>query len=88
MSVVDEYKSYFHICFLPVYVYTHSRTSSSLFQVFFIFYFFNENTQKAAQRFCELRRPLKVGRELLNYAKFYLRLRLAGQKKLFGTSAS
>lgn len=48
-------------------MYTHSRTLSSLFQVFF---FFNENTQKAAQRFCELRRPLKVGRELLNYAKF------------------
>lgn len=70
MSLVDEYKSYFHICFLPVYVYTHSRTLSSLYQFSFFFFFFNENTQKAAQRFYELRRPLKVGRELLNYAKF------------------
>lgn len=37
---------------------------------FFILFFFNENTQKAAQRFYELQRPLKEGRELLNYAKF------------------
>lgn len=57
---------------------THSGILSSLFQDFF--FFLNENTQKAAQQFYELQRPLKVGRELLNYAKkkFYLRLILSG----------
>lgn len=36
-----------------------------------IYIFLNENTQKAAQQFYDLQRPLKVGRELLNYAKFF-----------------